>query len=103
MDEFMKCLEDEKEDIVEILSHVVPMNLSDIEEQSFQSESDCHICEKLLGADRVRDHDHLTGKYRGAAHNDCNLNYKFAKENIRKPGSFQFLLFYTTFEAMIHI
>ena len=36
----------------------------------------------------MRDHDHLTGKYRGAAHNDCNLNYKFAKENIRKPGSF---------------
>ena len=32
MDEFMKCLEAEKEDIVEILSHVVPMNLSNIEQ-----------------------------------------------------------------------
>ena len=33
---------------------------------------------KTLGADRVRDHDHLKQgfNYRGAAHNACNLNYK---------------------------
>jgi len=32
-----------------------------------------------LGEDKVRDHCHLTGKYRGAAHNDCNLSYKIPK------------------------
>ena len=26
--------------------------------------------------EKVRDHDHLTGKYRGAAHNHCNLQYR---------------------------
>ena len=29
---------------------------------------------------KVRDHCHYTGKYRGAAHNICNLRYKIPKE-----------------------
>ena len=29
---------------------------------------------------KVRDHCHCTGKYRGAAHNICNLRYKIPKE-----------------------
>ena len=28
----------------------------------------------------MRDHSHYTGKYRGAAHNICNLRYKIPKE-----------------------
>ena len=33
----------------------------------------------LYNNDKVRDHCHLTGKYRGAAHNTCNLRYKIPK------------------------
>ena len=29
---------------------------------------------------KVRDHDHYTGKYRGAAHNICNLRYSAQKD-----------------------
>ena len=29
---------------------------------------------------KVRDHCHYTGKYRGAAHSTCNLSYKIPKE-----------------------
>ena len=32
-----------------------------------------------LGNDRVRDHCHLYGKFRGAAHELCNLKYKVPK------------------------
>ena len=27
---------------------------------------------------RVRDHSHITGKYRGSAHQDCNLNFRLS-------------------------
>ena len=40
----------------------------------FNTSYVCYICHKGLRADdKVRDHDHLTGKFRGAAHNRCNL------------------------------
>ena len=41
----------------------------------------CYICEKSFNDDdiKVRDHCHYTGKYRGPAHNACNLQYKVPK------------------------
>ena len=36
----------------------------------------CRFCEKEILSDKVRDHCHLTGKYRGPAHNVCNINVK---------------------------
>lgn len=33
----------------------------------------CYICESPLGGDKVRDHDHMNGKFLGVAHNYCNL------------------------------
>ena len=32
--------------------------------------------------DSVRDHDHMTGKYRGAAHNECNLKLKLTPKTM---------------------
>ena len=46
----------------------------------------CHICRKVFSSDdgdkkyhEVKDDCHYTGKYRGAAHNICNLRYKIPK------------------------
>ncbi|XP_065682280.1 uncharacterized protein LOC136095509 [Hydra vulgaris] len=49
------------------------------DKNSFNNAKVCHICERKLKKDRVRDHCHITGKYRGAAHNDCNLHFKIPK------------------------
>ena len=46
------------------------------EEESFKLAEECWLCEEPFTEDMVRDHDHLTGKYRGAAHNICNINCK---------------------------
>ena len=39
----------------------------------------CHICYEELGENSVRDHYLLSGKFRGAAHEICNLKYKVPK------------------------
>ena len=54
----------------------IPLEITPEIEESFQQSKVCWLCENPLGEDTVRDHDHLTGKYRGAAHNRCNLNCK---------------------------
>ena len=41
--------------------------------QAYNHAQVCYICFKPFNGDKVRDHDHLTGRYRGAAHNICNL------------------------------
>ena len=65
--------------------------LTDKEKKSYENQKICHICEKEFCTDKnnkkefktkqkVRDHRHYTGKYRGVAHSNCNLNYKISKE-----------------------
>ena len=52
------------------------------EEEIFQSSNKCWICNKLfdLEDEKVRDHCHISGKYRGAAHFSCNANLKISKK-----------------------
>ena len=53
--------------------HPKPLKLTEEEQLSFEESEICHICKKELKGDKVRDHCHFTGQYRGAAHNSCNL------------------------------
>ena len=44
----------------------------------YSAAVECYICKKRFSTiqDKVRDHCHITGKYRGAAHNRCNLQLR---------------------------
>ena len=52
------------------------------EEKRFEQSNNFWICNKLFDAsdNKVRDNCHITGKYRGAAHWNCNINFKIRKE-----------------------
>ena len=54
----------------------IPLDEGVASQESFQQSTICWLCENPLGEDTVRDHDHLTGKFRGAAHNRWNLKCK---------------------------
>ena len=79
---FSKALKDEVNKIISIKQK--SMNpLTDQEKESYANAKRCFVCEKPFGdaknAIKVRDHCRYTGKYRGAAHNACNLQYKVPK------------------------
>ena len=65
-----------EERLTNVLRNPKPMIMSDEDISDFQNATHCSICADELGADVVRDHCHVTGKYRGAAHSSCNLNYR---------------------------
>ena len=60
------------------------------DEKDFKSADSCHICDKkYVETDlKVRDHCHITRKYRGSAHQDCHLKLKIGHETIKIPVIF---------------
>ena len=50
-------------------------------EEDFRNDNVCRFCEKEIIPDKVRDHCHLTGSYRGPAHNTCNINVTQKQSN----------------------
>ena len=52
------------------------------DEKRFQSSNKCWIFNKLFTDEdqKVRNHDHITGKCRNSAHSDCNINLKLTKK-----------------------
>ena len=52
------------------------------ENEGFEVTNICWVCDKLIENtdNKVRDHCHITGEYRGAAHYSCNINLKITKK-----------------------
>ena len=55
--------------------------MTDEDEEVYRNDNVCRFCEKEILSDKVRDHCHLTGKYRGPAHNKCNINVTQKQSN----------------------
>ena len=82
-----KFSKDLREHVSKIISYekkkMIPLTTEEIIYHNKQKI--CYICKKEFNNNdkknyKVRDHCHYTGKYRGAAHNICNLRYKVPKE-----------------------
>ena len=56
--------------------------ISEEEENLIQKSNSCWICKKFIDNDeeKVRDHCHVTGKFRGAAHWNFNINFQLNKK-----------------------
>ena len=79
MKRFCKGLKDHATKIIDFKKKTM-IPLTKEEEDNYNKENTCYICKKDFNNDgKVRDHCHFTGKYRGAAHNTCNLRYKIRK------------------------
>ena len=82
-----KFCKDLREHATKIINYekkkMVPLTIK--EEIDHNKQKICYICKKEFDTSnkkhyKVRDYCHYTGKYRGAAHNICNLRYKRRKE-----------------------
>ena len=78
---FVEMLEEEIKRIkkeFDFSAKMIPLTKE--EQYEFENASVCWICQKEFGSEKkVRDHCHFTGKYRGAAHVKCNLQFKKPK------------------------
>ncbi len=86
---FVETLSEDLKPIYEILKTPKPMVMSDSEKDQHVKAESCYACKVQFGIERLnertkkkekvvkcRDHCHITGKYRGAACDKCNLRMK---------------------------
>ena len=80
---FADAVSDEVKDIYHRFKKEVPVIYREKEKRIFEKSKLCWLCEREFSpADlekcglggKVRDHCHCTGRFRGAAHNKCNLD-----------------------------
>ena len=56
-----------------------PVIMTETDEGHYINTWECWICQQTICNDKVRDHCHITGKFRGVAHKKCNLLLKIPK------------------------
>ena len=81
VDHLMESLQELEEELYEYQKEIKPMQLTEDQELVHQAATHCYMCEdpilEQVGKwSKVRDHNHATGAYRGAAHSYCNIQKK---------------------------
>jgi len=86
-EKFIEVLQQKASEIYDLyIKNPKPMPTLTAEEKRIFSQAEtCHICKEPLGDDRVRDHCHILGGFRGAAHSICNLQYQIKPKNWKLP------------------
>ena len=82
-----------------------PLVMTEDDEMRFKLMDKCHICNKrYTNKDvQVRDHCHITGKFRGSAHQECSLKLRIKPEDIKVPVIFHNLRGYDSHFIMQQI
>ena len=79
--------------------------------ERFQLSNKYCICNKLfdVGNNKIKDHCHITGKYRGSAYWNCNINLRLTKNvpviihDLRVYGSYLIMQELGKFDAKVNI
>ena len=102
---FMEAMLQEVEYCKKVMRDFFNKPMTEDDENDFKKANECHICNKKYTEKdiRVRDHCHITGKYRGSAHQDCNLKLKINPEEIKIPVIFHNLRGYDSHFIMQEI
>ena len=82
-----------------------PLKMTENDELRFKQMDECHICGNRY-TDKgvhVRDHCHITGKFKGSAHQECNLRLRITPKSIRIPVVFHNLRGYDSHLIMQQI
>ena len=82
-----------------------PLKMTKKDEEKFKKAEECYICNKKYTNEdiRVRDHCHITGKYRGSAHQECNLELRVNPDQLKIPVIFHNLRGYDSHFIMQEI
>ena len=87
-EKLLEDLQKEAEELVESLKYSKKAIINAKVRREYDEATICHICEEPLNGDKVLDHDHITGLYRGAAHNKCNLKLRIDRYKLKIPVIF---------------
>ena len=82
-----------------------PLKMTKENKRDFKKATKCYICDKPYNNNdiRVRDHCHITGEFRGSAHQDCNLKLRINPDKIKIPVIFHNLRGYDSHFIMQQI